>query len=180
MFEHVGSRNMQTYFDTIAHLLAPGGLVLNHGITAGKVDSAGLRSGVSEFIEDYVFPGGGLVHLARVIETAARARLECVDVESLRPHYARTLWHWVDRLEARAGEARRLVGETRYRVWRIYMAGSAHAFARGWISIHQVLAGKPLPDGSLPYPYTREHLLAAASTEPSTDGSFARNGHRAE
>ena len=70
--------------------------------------------------------------------------LEAIDAEALREHYAKTLWHWVDRLEANADAARAEVGEEKFRVWRIYMAGSAHAFDRGWLSLWQVLAGKPL------------------------------------
>jgi len=62
-----------------------------------------------------------------------------------------TLWHWVSRLEANSKRAVEYVGEKRYRVWRIYMAGSAHAFDRGWISIYQILGAKPLANGSLPY-----------------------------
>ena len=54
----------------------------------------------------------------------------------------------------------REVGEERYRVWRIYMAGSAHAFDRGWLSLWQLLAGKPLPDGRLPHPLTRDYMYA--------------------
>ena len=45
-----------------------------------------------------------------------------------------------------------------YRVWRIYLAGSAHAFERGWLSLWQLLAGKPLPDGRLPHPLTRDYM----------------------
>jgi cyclopropane-fatty-acyl-phospholipid synthase len=84
--------------------------------------------------------------------------LEAWDTECLRPHYAKTLWHWVSKLEARQEEARRIVGEKRFRTWRIYMAGSAHAFDRGWISIFQILGTKPPADGSVPYPLTREHI----------------------
>ena len=160
MFEHVGRAQLKRYFAKIQRLLKPGGLVLNHGITAASLGTTGLRSGIDEFIEQYVFPGGELVHVASVIEALAAAGLECLDTESLRPHYARTLWHWVERLEARAAEARALVGEKKFRIWRIYMAGSAHAFARGWMSLTQVLAGRPLADGSLPYPFTREHIYA--------------------
>lgn len=158
MFEHVGRANLPRYFSQIHALLKPGGLVLNHGITSGSPDVTGLRSDIDRFVEEYVFPGGELAHLARVVEVASRCGLECVDVESLRPHYARTLWHWVDRLEARHDEARRLVGEQKYRIWRIYMAGSAQAFSRGWMSIHQVLAGKPRADGTLSYPFRRDHI----------------------
>ena len=158
MFEHVGRSQLKNYFAKINRLLKPGGLVLNHGITAASLGTTGLRSGIDEFIDQYVFPGGELVHLANVIEALASVGLECLDSESLRPHYARTLWHWVERLEGRAREARAMVGEKKFRIWRIYMAGSAHAFARGWLSLAQVLAGRPLADGSMPHPYTRDHI----------------------
>jgi cyclopropane-fatty-acyl-phospholipid synthase len=87
--------------------------------------------------------------------------LESWDVESLRPHYARTLWHWVERLEANRDTALASVGEKAYRIWRIYMAGSAHAFERGWMSVYQVLAGKPLSDGKLSLPAARDYIYAA-------------------
>jgi len=101
-----------------------------------------------------------LAHLSQVTAAMSRERLECLDVECLRPHYAKTLWHWVDRLEAGREQARRLVGEDRYRIWQIYMGGSAHAFERGWLSIFQTLAAKPLQDGAASYPLTREHMYS--------------------
>jgi len=163
MFEHVGKKNLPHYFGKIYQLLTPGGLVLNHGITAANLGTEGLGSGISEFVEQYVFPGGELVHVSNVIEAMSQQNLECVDTESLRPHYAKTLWHWVDRLEARQSEAKQLIGEKKYRIWQIYMGGSAHAFERGWMSLFQVLAGKPLADGTLPYQFTREHVYNSAS-----------------
>lgn len=158
MFEHVGRANLGKYFAKINRLLKPGGLVLNHGITSAGLLTEGLGSDISEFIEQYVFPGGELVHVSEVMSAMSQEGLECWDAECLRPHYARTLWHWVDRLEAHEAEARRLVGEEKYRIWQIYMAGSAHAFERGWMSLFQVLGGKPLADGSMRYPLTREHV----------------------
>lgn len=161
MFEHVGKKNLPVYFEKINSLLKPGGVVLNHGITTNSLDDRALGSDIGKFVDEYVFPGGELVHVSRVIREMATQGLETWDAESLRPHYAKTLWHWVRRLEANASRARELVGERRYRVWRIYMAGSAHAFERGWISIFQILGGKPFADGSLPYPLTRQHVYAA-------------------
>jgi len=160
MFEHVGKRNLPTYFAKIFRILKPGGLVMNHGITTNSLDDGELASGIGEFVDQYVFPGGELVHLSRVLSEMSRQGLETWDTECLRPHYARTLWEWVRRLEERKEDARRLVGEKRLRTWRIYMAGSAHAFDRGWISIFQILAGKPGINGRLPYPLTRGHLYA--------------------
>jgi cyclopropane-fatty-acyl-phospholipid synthase len=158
MFEHVGLRRYPEYFGKIFGILKPGGLVLNHGITLNQVGVDSLGSGISDFVEDYVFPGGQLAHVSRVIHGLAATGLELIDAEPLREHYARTLWHWVDRLERNADAARREAGEEKFRTWRIYLAGSGHAFDRGWLSIFQLLAGKPFPDGSLPHPLTRDYM----------------------
>ena len=158
MFEHVGKKRLAGYFAKIYRLLKPGGMVMNHGLTSAGLHSGGLSPDVADFIEHYVFPGGEIPHLSKEIELMARENLECLDVECLRPHYAKTLWHWVDRLDARREEARALVGEKKYRIWRIYMAGYALAFQRGWVSVDQVLAGRPLPNGALSIPLTREHV----------------------
>jgi len=161
MFEHVGVARFADYFGRIRRLLVPGGFVLNHGITHGMEGAAALGSGIGDFVEDYVFPGGELTHVARVISAISAAGLELVDAEALREHYAKTLWSWTERLEANADAARREAGEERFRVWRVYMAGSAHAFDRGWLSLWQLLAGRPLDDGRLPHPLTRDYMYAA-------------------
>jgi cyclopropane-fatty-acyl-phospholipid synthase len=171
MFEHVGPRRYDRYFGKIRRILVPGGFVLNHGITHNGVSQRSLGSGIGEFVEEYVFPGGELAHVSRVVEGLAAQGLEVVDGEALREHYAKTLWHWVDRLESNAEAARREVGEQKFRVWRIYLAGSAHAFDRGWLSLWQLLAGKPLADGRLPHPLTREYMYANARCAASGAGS---------
>jgi cyclopropane-fatty-acyl-phospholipid synthase len=160
MFEHVGRKNLPVYFGKIFRLLKAGGLVLNHGITMNSIEQDELGGDIGTFIDEYVFPGGELAHISRVIQEMAAQGLESWDVESMRPHYARTLWHWVDRLEANRDAALQAVGEKIYRIWRIYMAGSAHAFERGWMSIHQVLAGKATEEGRLVLPASREYIYA--------------------
>ncbi len=160
MFEHVGVARFPRYFGKIRRVLKPGGLVLNHGITHNPLGAHSLGSGIGDFVEEYVFPGGELTHVAKVIEGMAAQGLEVIDGEALREHYAKTLWRWCERLEASADAARAEVGEERYRVWRIYLAGSAHAFDRGWLSLWQLLAGRPLPDGRLPHPLTRDYMYA--------------------
>jgi len=162
MFEHVGHANLKAYFDKVTALLKPGGLVLNHGITTAGPEASGLGSGIAEFIEDYVFPGGELVHASDVLRAAAKSGLECLDAENLRSHYGKTLWHWVTRLEQHADEAQRLIGQQKYRIWRIYMAGSAYAFDHGWMELWQVLAGKGI-DGNQPnYPFKRDFVYRDA------------------
>jgi cyclopropane-fatty-acyl-phospholipid synthase len=173
MFEHVGLRNFRRYFGKIYAMLKPGGLVLNHGIALNQVGIDSLGNGMGEFIEEYVFPGGQLAHVSHVIEAMARDGLELIDAEPLREHYARTLWHWVERLERAAELARREVGEEKFRTWRIYLAGSGHAFDRGWLSIFQLLAGKPYADGHLPHPATRDYMYT--DREPYVPQRFAGN-----
>ena len=161
MFEHVGIARFPRYFGKIKRILKPGGLVLNHGITHNPLGADSLGSGIGDFVDEYVFPGGELAHVAKVIEGMAAQGLEVIDAEALREHYAKTLWQWCERLEANADAARAEVGEEKYRIWRIYLAGSAHAFDRGWLSLWQLLAGKPLPDGRLPHPLTRDYMYAS-------------------
>jgi cyclopropane-fatty-acyl-phospholipid synthase len=61
-------------------------------------------------------------------------------------------------------------GGGRYRIWRVYLAGMAHAFDRGWLSIAQIVAYKRTAAGPAPRPWTREHQyvpdLPAASRAP--------------
>ena len=143
MFEHVGRAMLPTYFAKIRRLLRPGGLLMNHGITAGGTRNSQLGAGIGDFIERYIFPGGELLHLSHVLRDMADAGLEAVDVENLRPHYARTLWAWSDALESRLTHAAEVAGDRVVRAYRLYLAGSAMSFERGWISLHQTLAARP-------------------------------------
>ena len=170
MFEHVGAARMTDYFAKLSRLLQPGGLALNHGITAGSPHNSQLGAGMGDFIERYIFPGGELLHASAVLAHMADGGLEMVDTENLRPHYARTLWAWSDALEAQLPRARQVlqasVGDARaegvLRAYRLYLAGSAMCFEQCWISLHQVLATKP--DAFRPqqnqtvYPFARDYM----------------------
>lgn len=156
--EHVGLKNLPAFFGKAAALLRPGGLFLNHGIASSDTRERSVGAGVGDFIERYVFPNGELPHLSRVVRDMAGAGLEVADVESLRRHYAATCQMWADRLEGNRERAVELAGEKRVRIWQIYLAGCAHAFAHGWIDIHQVLACKSIGGDAGDLPMTREDL----------------------
>jgi cyclopropane-fatty-acyl-phospholipid synthase len=158
MFEHVGLKNLPVYFGAIRRLLADGGVVLNHGITSVDPESRAVGMGGGEFIGKYVFPHGELPHLSLVLKEMGAAGLEVMDSETLRLHYAKTLEHWSARLEANLEKARGFAGEKRLRIWRAYLAGCAHAFAQGWVSIQQVLAVKSGDPARNPLPWTREYM----------------------
>ena len=174
MFEHVGSANLTEYFETIYSMLKPGGLALVHGITAGGVSNVELGAGMGDFINRYIFPGGELMHVSRVLHDVAASGLEMVDTENLRPHYARTLWAWSDALEEQLSEAQTILqaqhdeekAAKAIRAYRLYLAGSAMGFEHGWIALHQMLCSRP--DGDLAtgemkgaqsgYPFNREYI----------------------
>ena len=87
-----------------------------------------------------------------------RAEWEVLDAENLRLHYARTCRHWVERLEARADEARAIAGERIYRTWLLYLACSVVAFETGSIGLYQVLMRKQWDRTGGVAPKTREDL----------------------
>lgn len=171
MVEHVGLARLSEYFERLYELTAPGGLFMNHGIVAAPVARRSWAHrqiarrvwGEGEFIDRYVFPDGELVPLGAMVGAAERAGFQTVDVESLRPHYARTLRHWVSRLEGGHDEAAALVGEPTYRVWRLYMAASAHGFASGRLNLAQVLLARRRADGTIDAPPTREDIYLSHS-----------------
>lgn len=142
MFEHVGLRNLSGYFSKIQSLLADDGLAMNHGITSTDSESGETPYGNGEFIERYVFPHGELPHIGLALKAMQEGGLEVLDVENLRRHYAKTCGLWVDNFEARADEIKRLAGDRRYRIWRVYLAGCAYAFNQDWISLYQVVCAK--------------------------------------
>jgi cyclopropane-fatty-acyl-phospholipid synthase len=142
MFEHVGLTNLPLYFKKISSLLADDGLVMNHGITTTNTDHSGARYGGGEFIDKYVFPHGELPHIGHVLGTMQDGGLEALDVENLRRHYAHTCALWAENFENNTALIKTLVDDKRYRIWRIYLAGCAHAFAHDWIAIHQIVCGK--------------------------------------
>lgn len=152
MFEHVGAAMLPTYFDRALRLLKPGGVFLNHGIAIRSTEV--LARGPS-FVDTYVFPDGELVPISSTLRIAELAGFEVRDVESLREHYTLTLRHWVRRLEAHHDQALAIVDEPTYRVWRLYMAGSAHGFAIGRNNVYQALLVKPNVDGCSGLPLTR-------------------------
>ena len=98
--------------------------------------------GGGDFIDRYVFPQGELPHISLALSAAQDGGLEALDVESLRRHYARTLEHWAERFETNGDTIRAMVGEKKYRIWRVYLAGCAHAFDADEISIFQTVLQK--------------------------------------
>jgi cyclopropane-fatty-acyl-phospholipid synthase len=155
VIEHVGIPNYPAFFASVRARLKDGGLYLNHGIVH---EFHWKATSQTEFLYRHVFPNGDLAGLSQTLTEIERAGLEIVDVEGLRLHYARTCRQWVERLRARAEEARLLAGERTYRTWLLYLTCSAVAFEGGSIGLYQVLTRKHGDPGAGQAPRTREHL----------------------
>jgi len=160
MFEHVGLKNLPEYFHAVHRLLRPGGTFLNHGIARSAISPVRDNS----FIDRYVFPDGRLVTLSEATSVAEASGFEVRDVENLREHYELTLRKWVEGLRKHERELLNYVSETTYRIWLLYMAGSAAAFRRGDIAVYQVLLSRP-EQGKCWLPLVREDWYAASSME---------------
>jgi cyclopropane-fatty-acyl-phospholipid synthase len=166
MAEHVGEERLTDYFTAAAGCLEPGGLFLNHAITEQPARAAAVGGGLlpgplgrvigrRSFVDAYVFPDGVLVTLPQMLAPALAAGFQVCDVESLQTHYARTLRHWVGRLESHWTEAAAAAGEAIARTWRLYMAGATIGFEGSQLDVHQQLLALPRADGSSDAPTVR-------------------------
>jgi cyclopropane-fatty-acyl-phospholipid synthase len=138
MVEHVGEAKLPEYFGHAFRLLLPGGVFLCHGI--GRAGNRAKPE--STFTDVYVFPDGELVPIHTTLKAAEDTGFEVRDVENQREHYALTLHHWLQRLQAHATEAQKLTDELKYRIWRLYLAGSAYYFRSGKLDLYQTLLVK--------------------------------------
>jgi len=133
MFEHVGVDHYATYFNTVARLLQPDGVMLLHAI--GRSDPPGVTN---PFISKYIFPGGYIPALSEVLPHIEQAGLVVTDIELLRLHYAETLKAWRQRFLARRDEAVRLTDASFCRMWEFYLAASEMAFRHQGLNVFQI------------------------------------------
>lgn len=153
--EHVQS--LERYFSHVYRLLVPGGWFLNHGITTCPAQP--LRKGGS-FLDRYVFPDYHLASIGETIEAAETAGFDVRDVENLREHYARTVEQWHERFVQARAEIEKVTDAVRYRIFDLYLAGTAYEFQRGRLHLHQTLLFKPEGEATLA-PQTRRDWYQA-------------------
>ncbi|MFC9255315.1 class I SAM-dependent methyltransferase [Amycolatopsis thailandensis] len=147
--EHIGARNLPSYFRFLAGKLKPHGRMLNHCITNPDTSVAHRSRG---FIDRYVFPDGELESVGEIATAMHDSGLEVRHSENLREHYATTLGAWCANLDANWDEAVTEAGAGRSRVWALYMAACRLAFERREIELHQVLGVKVGEDGDAGMP----------------------------
>jgi len=149
-FEHFGADRYDDFF-TFAHdRLPPDGIMLLHTILAVDAETArqqGLRITMTllrfiKFILDEIFPGGQLPSVDIVSEHAAKAGFSVERVQSLQPHYARTLDLWAAALRSRRDEALAVQSEQVYDRYLKYLTGCAELFRDGYTDVCQFTLAK--------------------------------------
>lgn len=144
--EHIGRANYPSYFSFLYEKLRPEGRMLNHTIT--RPNDSWQTHFRKSFINRYVFPDGELSGPSQVMTAMNTAGFEIRHEENLREHYALTLKHWCENLEAHWDLAVAESSLGTARVWRLYMAASRLGFDINQIELHQMLGVKLGPGGS--------------------------------
>lgn len=177
MVEHVGIDNMAGYMEKVSSMLPDRGMFLNHGITRpAKLNDKAFRKMSPErrLLAKYIFPGGELDHLGHMVQCMESKGFDIHDVEGWRDHYSLTCRHWCQRLESNREEAIRQIGEEKYRMWTLYLAGCVFALGDGGARIYQTVATKHKAKGLSGMPCTREHLYRDATEEAASIQPYRR------
>jgi cyclopropane-fatty-acyl-phospholipid synthase len=146
MLEHVGLAQLGVMGRVMDRALEPCGRGLLHFIGRDFVYP------LNPWIRKRIFPGAYTPTLTQVTSRVLEPTgFSVLDVENLRPHYARTLEHWLDRFDRHADRVAMMFDDAFVRAWRLYLAGSQAAFSSGWLQLFQVTFAR----GQADVPWTR-------------------------
>ncbi len=137
MIEAVGQAYWPSYFSTVARLLKPGGRACVQSIV---IDDALFERYVqgTDFIQQYVFPGGCLPSPARFRAAAQQAGLRVVDEWAFGADYAETLRRWHSQFMQQRTEVLAQGFDAKFlRTWEFYLAYCEAAFDSGNIDVVQ-------------------------------------------
>jgi len=150
MLEHVGTNNYREFGEVINRTLSKSGLGLIHSIGQDVAEP------MSEWAERRIFPGSYLPTVREMMEIFEPCGFSVLDLENLRPHYARTLEQWLARFEANSAKVAEMFDENFIRAWRLYLSSSIASFSTGSLQLFQVVFSRR---GNNQLPWTRNHLL---------------------
>ncbi|AKK26201.1 cyclopropane mycolic acid synthase family methyltransferase [Mycobacterium sp. EPa45] len=144
-FEHFGFDRYDDFFSMAYNVLPDNGVMLLHTITSftlPQMTEKGLPltfeiARFVKFMLTEIFPGGRLPTVEKVEEHATKAGFNLTRVQSLQPHYARTLDCWSAALEANRDKAIEVQSEEVYERYMKYLTGCAHGFRVGYIDVDQ-------------------------------------------
>lgn len=136
MFEHVGSKNYQTFMAVVHRCLKKEGAFLLHTIGGNTT-----RTGCDPWITKYIFPNGMLPSAAQ-ISKAAEGLFVIEDWHNLGPHYDKTLMAWNRNFQREWPKLRETYDSRFKRMWEYYLLSCAGAFRARSIQVWQVVMTK--------------------------------------
>ncbi|WMY73336.1 cyclopropane fatty acyl phospholipid synthase [Buttiauxella selenatireducens] len=145
MFEHVGPKNYDTYFEVVNRCLKPGGMFLLHTIGANKSDN-----NVDPWINKYIFPNGCLPSVKQ-IASASEANFIVEDWHNFGADYDLTLMEWHQRFNHFWPEIQNNYTESFKRMFNYYLMSCAGAFRARDIQLWQVLFSRGVEGGMYVY-----------------------------
>ncbi|MGR3617256.1 MAG: class I SAM-dependent methyltransferase [Paracoccaceae bacterium] len=138
MIEAVGSRYWPSYFETLKRNLAEGGRVLLQAITVKDSFFETYKTS-SDYIRQYVFPGGMLLSDNIIAKQASDAGFAVHDSFAFGQDYAQTCRIWAERLSGQKSRISEMgYSESFYRNWQYYLEICAASFAVGHTNVVQV------------------------------------------
>ena len=164
MFEHVGLRHFNDYFQTIRDRLSQDGIALIH-----TIGWAGPAQGTNPWIAKHIFPGGYIPTVSEAMSAVEKARLWATDIECWRLHYAYTLRHWYDRFRQNEDQIAVMYDDRFVRMWRFYLAACEQTFRNGPQAVFQF----QLSRGIDAVPLTRDYLYDQSSLTATAQANGA-------
>lgn len=153
MLEHISTSDYARLGEVIHRCLGDSGRGLLHFV------GRSYKGVFSRWIRKRIFPGAYAPTLAEAMRVLQPHRYAVLDVENLRPHYEKTLEHWLERFERSGEQVSAIYGPWFQRAWQLYLAGSIAAFRTGTLQLFQVsFAGSKRQQTS----WTRASLYADA------------------
>ena len=149
MFEHVGRKFYQTFFNQVNKLLNDTGIALIH--TIGSINQP---RDPQPWITKYIFPGGYTPSLSEVAVPIEKSGLILTDIEVLRMHYAHTLRNWKERFLGNKSKVLSMFDENFYRMWEFYLTSCEMVFKWGDQVVFQFQLTKDLRS----VPTTRDYI----------------------
>ena len=149
MFEHVGLRNFDGYFNKVGNLLSKDGIAMIH--TIGHMDRP---AATNPWIRRHIFPGGYIPAISEISTAIERSPLVFADIEVWRQHYALTLKEWNRRFQTVRSEFARDKGERFCRIWEFYLLTCQTAFEVESLVVYQL----QLSINNASVPTTRDYL----------------------
>ena len=138
MFEAVGERYWATYFKTVRDRLKPNGRALIQSITIAEEVFPRYRA-TSDFIREYIFPGGMLAPIPRFVADAKAAGLSAGEPYRFGLDYAETLKWWLHRVNAKMHEIKPLGFDEKFlQIWRFYLCYCEAGFRTGRTDVMQI------------------------------------------